>query len=294
MNWWRKLFGGQAQEVRGQRKKTPAPQAPAPPRSSAAAMDAFEHALRTTRAVQSGTTAYASSDYSRLLEAMIIAYMAWGARKQWPGIDLHAALKRWLPEELCVPFVARDGDFINTFRAEMESRGRHQINNSGDLKGHYLLLSKGISQSGGRSPFLEPTDAPTSGDDRARPTPAEDLSQQRPHELKAKSVEAECARHPVVLPITINLLSIVTWIVLARQIGLTMPPFDPVQLGVMFVLGVAITMFLVSSIVIAKRPRLGTGLMIAAGVVTIPIGLVALFVGIYTRRRARREDGGTR
>ena len=122
----------------------------------------------------------------------------------------------------------------------------------------------------------------------------QDLSRQHPQELEATAVDAECARHPVVLPITVNLLSIVTWIIMAWQTELTTPPFDPVQLSVMFVLGVAIAMFVMSSIVVAKRPRLGTGLMIAAGIVTIPIGLVALFVGIYTRGRARRKDGETR
>ena len=70
---------------------------------------------------------------------------------------------------------------------------------------------------------------------------------------------------------------------MALQTELTAPPYDPVQLDVMFVPGGAIAMFVASSITVAKRPRLGTGSMIAAGIVTIPLGLVALFGRIYTR-----------
>lgn len=126
-----------------------------PQNLASSAMDAFENALRNTPAVSPAESRYADSAYSHLLEAMILAFMAEDAfiYKRW-RMDVHSVLRRWLPPEVCQPFFAGDREFVHQFRQELGARGKSHIK-SGDLKSHYLLLEKGIADSGGGTPFID-------------------------------------------------------------------------------------------------------------------------------------------
>lgn len=141
MSFWKKLFGT--------KKPTPAE----------AVMDRFEEHLRRIERVEPRNSRYASSDYSHLVEAMIIAFLARVAfvERYWKT-DVHTMLRRWLPSDLCKPFFDGNEVFIDAFRAEMKRRAQKQYSTAhGELQRHFMDIEGGIGEmnphSGGGAPF---------------------------------------------------------------------------------------------------------------------------------------------
>ena len=106
---------------------------------------AFESHLSKIPRVSSGDDAYSSSRYSRLIEAIVIAYFAKAAfiERHWQT-DVQTMLAEWLEPGYCIPFFRGNEIFIEAFREELRERARTHILESGSFDSEYRDLEQAI------------------------------------------------------------------------------------------------------------------------------------------------------
>ena len=112
-------------------------------------MNQFEKHLREVERVSPRTPQYASSDYSWLVEAMAIAWLAKLAfvDKHF-NTDVKSMLKKWLSDELCELFFDGNEDFYKEVREEMKSRAAKMYNTpNGQLQEQYFDVETAICES---------------------------------------------------------------------------------------------------------------------------------------------------
>lgn len=123
-------------------------------------MATFEAHLENMQRVPPGTVGYAESRYSRLIEAITVAWFARMAFvEQYWHTDTRAMLVEWLSPAQCAPFFAGDSAFIDSFRLGLQKRARRHaqyanVDNStvrfediGPLGPQYRDIDRGIMET---------------------------------------------------------------------------------------------------------------------------------------------------